>query len=99
MPGSYYEPGQEPLVAPGVRAIMFDVPEGIYVPFVMAASQGAGDVGRWLDGLPPDRRIVFPSVLSARLRGMLQRRGYQQGTEFAPEFGEHVEIYFRSPEP
>lgn len=36
-----------------------------------------GDVGRWLDALPTDRKIIVPAVVSPRLAGMLERRGFQ----------------------
>ncbi len=84
-------------MAPGVRAHVFDMPQGIYIPMIIAEREGAGDVGRYLDSLPKDRRVVFPTVISARLRGMLERRGFRQSTEWAPEFEEHVEIHERRP--
>lgn len=90
-------PGEEPLVAPGVRAMVFDTPEGIYIPMIIADREGSGDVGRYLDSLPKDRRLVFPTVISARLRGMLERRGFRETTEWSPEFQEHVEIHERRP--
>ncbi len=37
-----------------------------------------GDVGRWLDTLPHDRTVVVAAVVSTRLAGMLQRRGFRQ---------------------
>lgn len=35
-----------------------------------------GDVGRWLDTLPLDRKVIVPAVVSGRLAGMLERRGF-----------------------
>jgi hypothetical protein len=34
-------------------------------------------VGRWLDTLPMDRKVVVPAVVSGRLAGMLARRGFE----------------------
>jgi len=93
--GELFMPGEEPLVAPGVRALVFDTPRGIYIPMIIAEREGAGDVARYLDALPKDRRVVFPTVISARLRGMLERRGFRESHEWAPEFQEHVEIHER----
>ena len=75
--GELYVPGEEPQIAPGVRGIVFDMLDGLYLPLILAEREGAGDVGRFLDALPKDRRIVFPNVVSQRLLGMLQRRGYR----------------------
>jgi hypothetical protein len=80
-----FMPGEEPLVSPGVRALVFETPEGVYIPFIAAEREGAGDVGRYLDALPTDRRIVFPTVISARLRGMLERRGFRPNVEWIDE--------------
>jgi hypothetical protein len=54
--GDEMAPGAEPVVAPGVRAVMFDLPSGIYVPWVAAEKPGNGDVARFLALLPTDRR-------------------------------------------
>jgi len=94
--GEVFEPGQEPLVAPGVRAIVFDAPAGIYVSWISAEREGSGDVGRFIDSLPKDRRVVFPNVISNRLARMLERRGFEASEESAPEFG-RVDIFERLP--
>lgn len=62
---------------------------------IAAERPGRGDVARYLDSLPKNRRVVFPTVISALLRGMLQRRGFELTSEWSPEFGEHVDIYER----
>jgi hypothetical protein len=98
-PGDFFTPGAEPIVSPGVRAIVFDVPDGIYIPWIHAEHEGGGDVGRYLDGLPRDRRIVFPTVMNQRLVGMLERRGFVQTHEWSPEFAKNVEIWERHPTP
>ncbi len=91
--------GEDPLVAPGVRAVVFDTPKGIYIPIISAERPGCGDVARYLDALPADRRVVFPTVVSARLRAMLERRGFRPSTEWAEEFQQHVDIYERTEAP
>jgi hypothetical protein len=88
----------EELLAAGVYGWRFDTPEGIYFPVISAARPGTGDVGRFLDALPKDRRVVFSTVMSVILRGMLLRRGFTDAAEFCPEFGEHVEIMAREAE-
>ena len=74
--GEAFYPGEEPELAEGVRGILFDLPDGIWIPFIRAENPGNGDVARFLDGLPTDRRIIFPSVLSLKLEGMLTKRGF-----------------------
>lgn len=90
-----FMPGEEPEVATGVRAIVFDTPDGIYIPMIAADRPGNGDVARYLDALPTNRRVVFPTVISARLRGMLERRGFVPNVEWASELDAHVDIYER----
>ena len=97
-PTETFTPGQEPLVAPGVRALVFDTDKGLYIPFIAAERQGEGDVGRYLDALPRDRRVVFPSVISRRLMGMLERRGFTETMEYSEEFKEAVEVFERPAE-
>lgn len=86
--------GEEEL-APGVWGHRFDTPEGIYIPVINASRPGSGEVGRYLDSLPRDRRVVFPVVISERLRGMLEQRGFVASREWSEEFGEDVEIMVR----
>ena len=62
----------------GVRGTAFDTEEGIYIPLISAERPGTGAVARFLDALPKDRRVVFPTVTSPRLHAMLGRRGFQQ---------------------
>lgn len=94
--GDELTPGDELLVAPGVRATIFDTPEGLYIPMIVAEREGSGDVGRFLDTLPTDRRIAFPCVISRRLAGMLVRRGFVDGVDNSEAFGD-IEIYERVP--
>ena len=75
--GESVVPGQEPEIAPGVHGIAFDMTSGIYIAMVRASQEGNGDVSRFLDGLPRDRRVVFPNVIHTRLHRMLQKRGFR----------------------
>jgi len=77
-------PGHEPRLAPGVRGYTVWSHGELYVPLVIAEREGSGDVGRYLDTLPLDRVVKFPSVLSERLAGMLLRRGFAPATEMTP---------------
>lgn len=77
-----------PRVAPGVRGEVVErqVPvvgrdlKGLdrytFVNIVVAEREGNGDVGRWLDSLPRDHVVIVTSVISERLKGMLERRGF-----------------------
>jgi hypothetical protein len=86
----------EGLIAPGVYGWLFDMPNGIYIPVISATNPGSGDVGRFLDSLPKDRAIKFPTVMSPVLRGMLLRRGFLDVLEFAEELGGDVEVMMRA---
>lgn len=94
-PASAAEAMGEQQLAPGVHGWMFDTPNGIYIPVITADNPGSGDVARFLDDLPKDRAVKFPTVLSPKLRAMLLRRGFKDGQEFSPEFGEMCEIMVR----
>jgi hypothetical protein len=87
-------PGQEPQIAPGVRGCMIDDGGALWVPLIFADRPGTGDVGRFLDSLPRHRTVKFPTVLSRRLEGMLQRRGFRPTVEDTPELGP-VEVWTR----
>ena len=68
--------GEEGQLGPGVRGLaVLGADAEVYVIFVRAEIPGSGDVGRWLDSLPPGIHIA--NVLAGNLRGMLIRRGYQ----------------------
>jgi hypothetical protein len=89
-PGGMLIPGQEPMLAPGVRGYAVEHRGRIYIPVVAAEKEGSGDVGRFLDSLSP--RCVFPCVISNRLRAMLQRRGYVMHIE-SDNDGEPVDVW------
>lgn len=81
----------------GVRGYSVDTPDGLYIPYIAAEIEGDGRVGKYLDALPRDRRVVFPTILSTRLAGMLARRGFVVSAEWAEEVGEWVDIMERRP--
>lgn len=83
-------------IGPDVMGYTVDLAErGLYVPLVEATNPGNGDVGRFIDSLPTDRRIVFPNVISAKLEGMLRRRGYHDDKEYSEDFAEWVHLLVR----
>lgn len=87
-----------PEIADGVHGIWFDKPDGLYVVAVHADQPGQGCVGRMLDhDLPAGRRIVFSTVLSSVLRGMLERRGFVEVNLFDEEIGEPYDAMVRGP--
>lgn len=87
-----------PEIADGVHGMWFDKPDGVYVVEVHSAEPGKGNVGRMLDrDLPTGRRVVFSSVLSVVLRGMLKRRGFVEVSLFDEDFGEPYDAMVREP--
>lgn len=84
-------------IAPGVRGYTIENERGLYIPVVWAVNEGNGDVSRFLDTLPRDRRVVFPTVISKRLAEMLLRRGFVWTQEWSDEFGEAVDLLERVP--
>ena len=83
------------VLAPGVYGRRFDGPEGTYFPIVYAAKAGSGDVGRFLDALPREQVMKFPCVVSSRLQGMLQRRGFRLTHEWNADAEEDVDVWVR----
>lgn len=64
-------------LAPGVLGRMDDLgPDGLRVYLLVAERPGNGDVSRFLDSLPADRRVVFGPTLSTQMAGAYARRGY-----------------------
>jgi hypothetical protein len=84
-------------LAPGVLGYTVEADGVLYIPVIMAEEEGSGDVGRYLDSLPRDRTVKVPGVQSDRLRGMLERRGFEADQEWAPEFEEYVEVFILEP--
>ena len=89
--GSTIIPGQEELLAPGVRGYAVESGGKICIPLIMAVSEGSGDVGRFLDSLSP--RCVVPNVTSPRLMGMLIRRGW------VPTFTNECDVWIQPSPP
>lgn len=94
--GEPFYPGQEPVLAEGVRGLLMDEDSGVFIPAIYAEQPGMGDVARFLDALPKDRRIVFPTVLSGKLRAMLLKRGYENKIVVDPRIGSY-EAMVRDP--
>lgn len=82
-------------VAPGVLGYTVDHEGELWIPTIYAEHERNGDVGRYLDTLPTDRRVVVPNVVNPILRGMLQRRGFVAGWEDSVEFDERFPIWER----
>jgi hypothetical protein len=72
-------------IAPGVIGHTEERDGAHYILLLAAVDEGRGDVGRYLDLLPRDRRIVVPNVLNDILAGMLKRRGFKLRTEIDDE--------------
>lgn len=68
-------------LAPGVRGAGYSPDPGVFIlESVEAQQQGGGAVGRYLDDLKARHHtILVPAVISPRLAGMLERRGFAQG--------------------
>lgn len=87
-------------LAPGVFGFTRNDPDGsLVIPMVVAEYEGTGDVGRYLDSLPRDRRVVVEECISLRLAGMLERRGFveQEAATFDPDTQEWVRGHVRTP--
>ena len=92
-PNDFIIPGQEPLIAPGVRGYTFEDEKEVWIPLIFAVRKGNGDVGRYLDGLPRSKRIIVPTVTSSRLAGMLARRGFTE--KGVTKDGDYCHAYVR----
>jgi len=88
-------PGQEPEIAPGVHGYMIEEGDVLWIPVIWAQSPGQGDVKRFLDGLPRDKTVRFPTVLSRQLAAMLNRRGFQPIQMWSCEFEENMDVWER----
>ena len=67
------------------------------IPVIQSDMERAGHGGRFLDSLPKDVRIAFPTVVSGILSGMLSRRGFrfEENLIYAVELGEWVDGWVR----
>jgi hypothetical protein len=68
--------GDLPEIFPGVFGAIVERGNYIFINVIWSATENKGNVGRYLDSLPKDKIIIFPSVVSKKLEGMLLRRGY-----------------------
>ncbi len=76
--GDRIRPGEEPVIGEGIRGVALDRgPLGIWIPLVSTEQPGTGQLGRWLDDLPNDRRVVFPTVIHPRLVVALVNRRFR----------------------
>lgn len=72
-------------VADGVLAHVQDQGSSLIVRAVLAGRPRIpGAVGRWLSSLYGERPVVVPAVVSSRLAGMLDRRGFRRQTWWDP---------------
>lgn len=92
------DPALLDLLAPGVLGYTVLHEGALYIPFLQAEQEGSGAVGQYLDRLPTGQRLVVPNVLSARLAGMLARRGFTRGQEYSEELVCWVEVWQRPAE-
>ncbi len=73
-----------------------DIWISVSVPIIMADQPGTGKTGCFIDSLKAGfDRVEFPSVISNRLEGMLERRGFKRVEVTDSEFcdGKTIEIY------
>lgn len=84
-------------LAPGVWGYTIEANHSLYVPVIISQDEGRGYVAAYLDRLPMNKRIVFPTVLNPKLVLMLLKRGFLSGYEYSTDFGEWVEIWHRTP--
>lgn len=84
-------------IADGVHGLVRDLPGRLEIGGVRADVEGSGAVGRYLDALPRDRKIVVPYVTSDRLAGMLARRGFVPRQRFDPTVGGWGWVWLRRP--
>lgn len=65
-----------PEVFPGVYGDIVIRGNITFINILWAEIEGSGQVGKYLDQL--DKIIIVPTVISPRLAGMLERRGYNR---------------------
>jgi hypothetical protein len=90
--------GQLEELAPGLRGYTVEVDGALYIPMVMADEPGSGALSAYLDSLPHDKTIKFPTVISRILREALERRGYVERVERVkdgPLAGEIAQVWVR----
>jgi hypothetical protein len=85
-------------LAPGVQGYTVDTDHGLYVPLIESTEERQGNVGRYLDSLPTDRRVVVPNVINGLLADMLHRRGFILVEEWSEQMEEMVPCWERKPD-
>lgn len=84
-------------LAPGVNGYQVVTPRANYIPMLMATEEGHGDVGRFLDGLDRTQTWKIPCIISGRLIGMLERRGWRPTREYTARHDEWVDVWVLDP--
>jgi hypothetical protein len=87
--------GDLPYIAEGVIGYTEEHDGALYVPVIYSTEPGRGNVSRYLDSLPRDRRVVVPCVISSTLAGMLVRRGFVEEWEWNAELEEAAPCWVR----
>lgn len=78
-------------LAPGVTGYAVEEKGLIYIPIINAINEGSGEVGAFIDSLSPRCRI--PAVISTRLMGMLERRGWESYEQWDDLFEEYIQVW------
>lgn len=86
-------------LAPGVRGYTLEENGELWIPRIVAAEPGSGQVAAYLDSLPKGVTICFPTVLSPRLQKMLERRGFRPEPRWCEEAVGWVEVFVRQGQP
>jgi hypothetical protein len=98
-------------LAPGVIGYAIEYAHELWIPVIHAEKEHEGDVARYLDTLPLNRRVVIPNVINPVLAGMLERRGFTlrdvamhdsaedraEAQLFGYDLGETVPAWIRDP--
>lgn len=83
-------------LAPGVFGYTMEDEHALWIPIIQAERPGSGAVSRYLDSLPLDRTVRVPNVISGRLEGMLERRGFVPRRVWAEEVEQWVQVMERA---
>ena len=81
-------------LAPGIRGYTIEIGNDVYVPFVESLEPGKGHFRAYLDTLKAmGRTIKFPTVISVRLRNILEVAGFELIWEWSKDFQELVDVW------
>lgn len=82
------------LAPPLIGYICTEEVSRVYLPAIYSMEPDKGNVGRYLTTLQETfDEVVVPAVISPKLAGMLERRGYKIEKHWASEISEHVDCY------